>query len=342
MTSDRDLSAETPAARGGRRAAWSGAAAALLAGFLLAPEPAPAQMIRFRIGGGRTAVAAAGTAQEKKTEVAAALALEVGRVQQRFEQGRRGLSAVTGPDGRRLHLRRDVAALIDRTGEDLEGAITRVPEPGLAGLQAWAAEEIGRIRRACDGPPAERTSRGDGGFGAPRAVAVIAGAGGLAGRWLPLPGAAARAAAKDPGTVEAGAAGALLDQVAGVLGRIFFLAEKDDLEVKLWVGSTPTPEATFRFWSQGRLADAPPAPHIVRTNGRRERVLRGLYAYKAALGTGPVTRFLEYPPRPGAPEAQLTSERLDLVNGSSFFCCRFAESYCHHVDDEKECRGGRR
>ena len=34
----------------------------------------------------------------------------------------------------------------------------------------------------------------------------------------------------------------------------------------------------------------------------------------------------------------MASERLDLVNGSRFFCCQFNESYCHHVDDEKDCR----
>jgi hypothetical protein len=123
--------------------------------------------------------------------------------------------------------------------------------------------------------------------------------------------------------------------VGEVVGRIFFLAERDDLEVELWVGSMPAPQATFRFWPQGKVKGSTPAPTILRTNGKREHVLRGLYSYRAAWAKGRVTELVEYPNPAGAP---LASERLDLVSGSSFFCCRFSEQYCHHVANEKECR----
>ncbi|HEX5718321.1 MAG TPA: hypothetical protein VF179_19320, partial [Thermoanaerobaculia bacterium] len=108
-----------------------------------------------------------------------------------------------------------------------------------------------------------------------------------------------------------------------------------DLEVELWVGSTPAPKATFRFWSQGNIKGSTPAPTIVQTNGKRKRVVRGLYVYKAAWTKGAVTEVVEYP---NSAAASLESERLDLVNDSSYFCCQFKEAYCHHVDDEKECR----
>ena len=108
--------------------------------------------------------------------------------------------------------------------------------------------------------------------------------------------------------------------------------------MKLWVGSTPAPKATFRFWPQGKIKGSAPAPTIIQTNGKRDHVLRGLYAYEAAWAKGAVTELVEYPSPAGASAAELASERLDLVNGSSFFCCRFNEQYCHHVDDEKECR----
>ncbi len=120
-----------------------------------------------------------------------------------------------------------------------------------------------------------------------------------------------------------------------MVSRILFLAEHDDLEVKLWVGSTPAP-ATFRFWPQGKVKGAAPAPFILETNGKRERVLRGLYSYQAAWAKGAVTELVAYPSPAGALADR--SEQLDLVNGSSFFCCRFNKQYCHHVANEKECR----
>jgi hypothetical protein len=339
MNTERDPISLTSATRRGRRRpgkAWIGAAALLLAGLQLAPAPpAFAQFIHWDLGGGK----------EKEKNVAGALALVVGQCRQRFDQRRRGLTTMTDMDGRRVHFRSEVLALIDRTEQDLDQSIARLPEPRLAGLRAWAAAEIQRVRRELAAPPGERTAALWSGLRpglVPRAVAVTASLGARIGDWLPLPGGVAATAAEGPGTIDTGKSIQFLDQVAAVIERIFFLAKKDDLEVKLWVGSTPTPEADFQFWSQASVKDAPPAPQTIRANGKRERVLRGLYFYKAALGSGPLTQFVEYPPRAGAPRAQLASERLDLVNGSSFFCCHFSKSYCQHVDDDKECRPTRR
>ena len=66
-----------------------------------------------------------------------------------------------------------------------------------------------------------------------------------------------------------------------------------------------------------------PTPTIIRTDGKKDHVLRGLYSYKAAWAEGAVTHLIEYPQPAGI---QVTpSERLDLVNGSGFFCCWFNE-----------------
>src|SRR4029079_9049932 len=60
-------------------------------------------------------------------------------------------------------------------------------------------------------------------------------------------------AAPQEGMITAEQANRLLDQVGEVVGRILFLAAHDDLEVTLWVGSTPAPHATFSFWPQGKI-----------------------------------------------------------------------------------------
>ncbi len=76
---------------------------------------------------------------------------------------------------------------------------------------------------------------------------------------------------------------------------------------------------------------------IIRTAGKRDGVIRGLYSYRAAWTKGGVTDLIQYPLPPDSPVAQ-QSERLDLVNGTGFFCCRFGEHYCQQVANEKECR----
>ena len=71
-----------------------------------------------------------------------------------------------------------------------------------------------------------------------------------------------------------------------MVGRSSSSPRHDDLEVKLWVGSTPAPQATFSFWSKGKIKDSAPTPDIIRTDGKRDRVLRGLYAYRVTEGKG--------------------------------------------------------
>lgn len=282
----------------------------LLAGLLAAGLPAAGQ---FTLSFGGTKV----TLDRPSRQLARDLAREVDEVQGRFDEDRRALHAVPGADGKPAYLREEVTGLIARTGKELDQAIERVGESDLSPLQAWSEEEIRRIQEEIGALSAAAAL-------SPRAVAIVASL-----------GASAAAAAPRQETISAETANGLLDQVGAVASRIFFLAERDDLEVELWVGSSPAPKATFRFWSQGKVKGSTPAPTIVQTNGKRKRVLRGLYAYQAAWAKGAVTELVAYP-SPAA--AALASERLDLVNGSSYFCCQFNEAYCHHVDDEKECR----
>jgi hypothetical protein len=268
-------------------------------------------------------------------KLAAALALRAGEAQKRFDAGRRALRAVQGADGGPAYLRQDVEDLIVRTGTDLDQAIEQAQPSGTEPLRDWAADELGRIRGEL--PPARTAAALPAGLFAPPPVAVIASLGGAPKKKPAGPKTAPPAAPPPPPqeAVAAGKADGLLDEVGKVVGRIFFLASHDDLEVKLWVGST-VPHATFSFWSQGQVKGSPPAPSTIRTDGRKGGVLRGLYLYRAAYSKGPVTEFIEYPQPAGAPATP--SERLDLVNGTGFFCCRFDEQYCHAVDSEKECR----
>ena len=288
------------------------AAAALLAGLLLAASLPAAGQITFSF--------------KKKTSVkvssegvAAALARQVAEVRKGFDKNRRALRAVPGPGGEAVYPRTEVAGLIARTETDLDQAIERVGEPGLDALRAWSAEEFRRLQGELAAPSGQTASL-------PRAVARVASLGGPE---------SVGAATSQQASIAAEKSDRLLDQVGEVVGRIFFLAKRDDLEVELWVGSTPAPKVTFSFWSQGKIRGAAPAPTLVQTNGKRGHVLRGLYSYKAAWAKGAVTELVAYPNPAGAP---LASERLDLVSGSSFFCCRFNEQFCHHVASEKECR----
>jgi hypothetical protein len=300
--------------------------AALLAGLLLAAD-ATGQTICV---GGQTL-----RWTETKSGLAAALARQVRQVRRRFHESRRALEAVPGPAAEPAYPRQEVEALVARTGKDLDRAIEQVGEPGLDALRAWAAEEIRQIRKAAAPSLAAAPVPG---LSTPHAVAVVAGLGGF-----PAPQPASRDAAEPepetgPETIAAETVDRLLDQVGAVVGRILLLAQRDDLEVKLWVGSTPAPRATFSFWPLGRLRGSPPPPLIIRTNGQRNRVLRGLYSYRASGPQGAGAGTVEYPGPAGAPAAGVASEPLDLVDGSSFFCCRFGERYCHHVAKKKECR----
>lgn len=293
------------------------AAAVVIAGLLLAAGlPAAGQTIILRFG-----------KKQSSSGVAVALARHVGEVAKRFDKDRRALRSAPGPGGEPVYLHGEVAGLIARTEKDLDQAIEQVGEPGLEALRAWAAEELRRIQEEL-AAPGYRAAVLSPGLSTPRAVARVASLGGL-------PAPADMIAAAPQETVGAERAKGLLDQVGEVVGRIFVLAKKDDLEVDLWVGSTPAPQATFRFWSLGRIKGAAPAPTILQTNGKRKRVLRGLYAYKAAWAKGAVTELIEYP---GSADAATASEQLNLVTKGGFFCCRFDKQFCDHVDNEKECR----
>jgi hypothetical protein len=263
--------------------------------------------------------------------LAGALVLQIGEVQRRFDKNRRALQIVRGPDGKPAYLRQEVAGLIARTGEDLDQAIENVKPSELEPLQAWAADQLGRIQGELAPPPGQRTAALPSGLFTPRAVAVVA----SLERLSLLRLASAKATAPPQDTVAAEKTNSLLNQVGELVGRILFLANHDDLEVKLWVGST-APHATFSFWSQGRIKGSPPALTTIRTDGKHDHVVRGLYLYRAAWTKGAVTELIEYPKPAGT--AVALGERLDLVNGSGFFCCRFDEQYCHSVANEKECR----
>lgn len=312
MKTDRSTSASTRAA------------AALLVGLLAASPPIASKTIQI----GRLKV----SVESPSKRLAQALAPEVQKVQERFGENRRALPTVRGKDGKPAYLRQEVAGLITRTGEDLDQAMEKVQPSGLKPLRDWAAEELGRIQGEI-AAPARKAAAVPSGLFPPRAVAVVASL-----REFPLLGLAkGKTAAPQQDTLAAEKAESLLDQVGEVAGRIFLLAEGDDLEVKLWVGST-TPRTTFSFWPQGQVKGVAAAPLIIRTDGKRGGVLRGLYVYRAAYSKGPVTEVIQYPNPAGTPATRLTSERLDLVNGSTFFCCRFSEQYCGHVENEKECR----
>jgi len=296
-------------------------AAAVLACLLLAVGlPAAGQLLSFHMGKRSKVVVTS-------ESLAVVLARQVAQVQQRFAANRAVLQTVRVAGGEPAYLREEVAGLITRTGEDLDQAIERAGEPGLVGLRAWSAEELQRIEEELAAQPRQAASRLSG-RSTPRAIAVVARLG-----ELPLRLASVAAEAPPQETVSAETSNQLLDQVGAVVGRILFLAERGDLEVKLWVGST-VPHTTFSFWPQGKVKGTTVAPLIIRTNGKRDHVLRGLYAYRAAWDNGAVTEVVQFP----APANRLASERLDLVNGSSFFCCRFNEQFCHHVAGEEECR----
>jgi hypothetical protein len=300
------------------------ATAVLLAGALLAAGH-PAAGARVKVG----PLSVDLSFENRSKKVAAELAGEVREVSGRFDERRRALQTVQPPGGKPAYSRPAVRDLIARTEQDLDQGIGRVSED-LSALRDWAADELQRIQTELAATSARAAVSSPRGFTS-RPVAVVASLGGLP---LPIP-ASAKAAAPAPDTVPVATADRLLDQVGEVISRIFFLAERNDVYVKLWVGSTPAAKAKFDFWSQGRIKGST-AESTLRTNGKLE-VPRGLYSYRARLAQGQLAKLIQFPPT-GTSAAQLMSERLDLVNSSSYFCCQFDASYCHHVANEKECR----
>lgn len=295
-------------------------AAVLLAGLLLAAGHPAAGQISVQIGGAQI------TFESPSKRRSKALATSVEKVQQKLAEKRRALPSMRGPRGEPAYPRQDVIGLFANTEQDLDQAIAAADKSGLEPLRAWSADEIGRIQEQLD-TPAGRTAALPHGLLAPRAAAVIASLGSLR---LPWP-ASMKAAAPQQPTVPVEKTNQLLDQLGEVVGRIFFLASHDDLEVNLWVGSVPAPRVTFRFWPYGNIKGSAPASTSIQTNGKKEGVLRGLYAYSAAWRQGAVTDVID-------PSAQVTREALDLVKGSAFLCCDFGAHICTQVDNEKECR----
>ena len=183
-------------------------AAALLAGLFLAASLPAAGQITFSFK--RKA-----SVKVSSEGVAAALARQVAEVRKGFEKNRRALRTVKGADGEAVYPRQEVAGLIARTETDLDQAIERVGEPGLDALRAWSAEEFRRLQGELAAPSGQTASL-------PRAVARVASLGGPE---------SVGAATSQQASVAAEKSDRLLDQVGEVVGRIFFLADRDDLEV---------------------------------------------------------------------------------------------------------------
>lgn len=312
----------------------------LLAALLgLAGAPVSGQIeISFKFGGG-------------KEKLAKNLAQAVSQVRLKFGADRLALPLVKGVGGAPAYSRQAVLDLVDSTAKELDHAVERVKEPNLAGLESWARNQIESSRKALEKPA------GSGETGKPSGTAELAEPrGGVVFAAFrsggkpktpprkPAPKAAPPAPPAPPQpdpleatTVPVAESNSVLDQVGRVIERLFVLADTNDLEVELWVGSTPRDQADFSFSAQSAAKGAPLKPTTLRTNGSRKHVLRGLYKYRASLSKGSkaVKEILESGQRS---DGGMQSDPLDLVDGSRFFCCRFDDNYCHHVDDPKQCQ----
>jgi|GraSoiStandDraft_5_1057265.scaffolds.fasta_scaffold179436_1 hypothetical protein len=308
-------------------------AAVLAVGLLLGAGSPGAGQITFRYHLGRSKAKAR---VSPTAAFAAALAQAVREVQERFDKGRHTLLPVPGADGKAGYLRQEVVDLIAITGRDLDQAIKNVQPSGTEPLVAWTDDELGHLQGELAVSPGQ-TAAMPAGFFAPQPVEVIASLGGPSKKKpaKPKPAVPPTPPAPPPDTVPAEKANGVLDEVGKVLSQIFTLASNDNLEVKLWAGSTVS-HSTFSFWPEGKIKDSPPPPTIIRMDGNKDHVLRGLYRYRAAWAEGAVTHLIEYPQPAGIQTTP--TERLDLVNGTGFFCCRFNEQYCHAVSNEKDCR----
>lgn len=309
------------------------AAAVLAVGLLLgAGSPGAGQItFKYHLGRSNAKVRVSPTAA-----LAAALAQAVGEVQKRFDESRHTLLPVPGADGKPGYLRQEVVDLIAITGRDLDQAIKNVQPQGTEPLLAWTDDELGQLQGRLAVAPGQ-TAAMPAGFFAPQPVEVIASLGSPPKKKpaSPKPAVPPTPPAPPPDTVPTAKADGVLDEVGKVLSQIFTLASNDDLEVKLWAGSTVS-HSTFSFWPEGKIKDSPPVPTTIRMDGNKDHVLRGLYRYRAAWTQGTVTQIIEYPQPAGIQTTP--TERLDLVNGTGFFCCRFNEQYCHAVSHEKDCR----
>ncbi|HEY3568144.1 MAG TPA: hypothetical protein VGP73_09450 [Thermoanaerobaculia bacterium] len=314
--------------------------------------------------------------------LAKAIAKQVQQVHERFTTSRKALRILNEPGNAPDYLSNEVTGLIIDTHKDLDQAIRNVQPSGTEPLRAWVDDQFQQIQGQV--PPSGPTASLPRSY-APQAGAMLASLrmGGFPlvakaepkkpAPLKPKPDPPQATQAPKPQTIPITTADQFLDRVEKVVSKVFSLADHNDLEVNLWVGSPQVRRAkpifwqashvTFSFWPQGKIKDSQPPHTIIRLNGKKDHVLRGLYVYRAAWTEGGVTYLIEYPQSAGSqvipgegldpvsgsrfyviedsqPGSQMTpSERLDLVNGTGFFCCRFDGSgYCQHVDDEKECR----
>jgi len=313
---------------------------ALLAILLVSGLPTAGKTFKYHFGTDRKSKKVSTAEIAAIAMLAQALAAQVKQVHERFVANRNQLQILRGQGNARGYLPNEVTGLIVDTRKDLDQAIQSSQPSGTEPLRAWVDAEFQRIQEEIP-PPGPTASLP--GSSAPRAVAVFASSRGFGMPVFakkpakPAPAKPVPPQAPQPQTIPVARADRLLDQVGEVIRKIFVLANTNDLEVEIWVGSTPATKATFRFWPQGNLTGSTPSPTIIQTDGKRNHILRGLYAYRATWGKGAVTQFIEYPNPAGPTVAGTASERLDLVKGSRFFCCQFNEAYCHHVDDEKDC-----
>jgi hypothetical protein len=327
---------------------------AVLLAILAVGQSAGRTQVGYKFGKDHQVTLGTGIKAGAATVLAGALAKQARQVHDRFITKRKALRPLNGPGNATGFLANEVTGLISDAHQDLDQAIQNVRPSGTEPLRAWVNFQFGKIQGKAPLPGATASRSG---YFAPRTGVALASlrGGGMAltakpkpkKRTSPKPQPAPPEAASppQPQTIPIATADRLLDQVEEVISRIFTLADHNDLEVSLWVGSTSAKaklkfwqgaHGTFRFWPEGRIRGATPSPTIIPMSGKRDHVLRGLYSYEADLGLekGAVVQTIKYPNS----ASPLESERLDLVNGSPFFCCRFNEDYCRHVDRENDCR----
>lgn len=229
----------------------------------------------------------------------------------------------------------EVNALLDHTREDLSQAIQQAGKSSLGPLDAWAKDKLQEIQSEVP-PPAPIASLPE--PYAPRATAVFAVSRGFGFPMLatnkPAP-KKPKAAPPKPQGIPVSATDRILNQAEEVIRQIFTLADTNDLWVDVWAGSTPSDKAFFSFWAHGAVKGADKSAAVIKTDNWKKHMARGYYDYEIKWPTGAVTLTIKYPD----PTADVPSERLDLVQGSEFFCCEFNKSgNCHHVEDQKDCR----
>jgi hypothetical protein len=334
-------------------------AVAVLLTFLLLEAGLPAAGVKITYKVGTNLAQEVGTGRVRLAEgvetgnrgngewLAMAIVKQVKQIHERFTMNRNTLRILSEPGNAPGYLSDDVTGLIVNTHKDLNQAIQNIRPSGTEPLRAWVDDKFQQIQEKISLPgPTATLPR----LSAPRTSVVLAsfraGALPVLAKVNPLKPVLPQATQPPkPQTIPTATANQILDQVEEVVSRIFTLADHDNLEVNLWVGSAsarktrlsfwPVSHPLFSFWPKGKIKSSPLTSTTIRLDGKKNHVLRGLYIYRAAWTQGRVTQIIEYPQPPGTQTTP--TERLDLVNGTGFFCCRFNEQYCHAVASEKEC-----